>query len=61
MFVWVAMTVVMVGWDYQRGTEPPAVIAIPLRGLSSIKHAQESLMTSGAESFAIRFFLEHGA
>ena len=22
MFVWVAMTVVMVGWDYQ-GTEPP--------------------------------------
>jgi hypothetical protein len=25
MFVWVAMTVVMVGWDYQ-GTEPPAVI-----------------------------------
>jgi hypothetical protein len=48
------MTVVMVGWDYQRGTEPPAVIAISLRGLSSIKHAQESLMTSGAESFAIR-------
>ena len=30
MFVWVAMTVVMVGWDYQ-GTEPPAVIAISLR------------------------------
>ena len=39
------------GWcDYQ-GTEPPAVIAISLRGLSSIKHAQKSLMTSGAESF----------
>jgi hypothetical protein len=47
MFVWVAMTVVTVGWDYQ-GTEPPAVIAISLRSLSSIKHAQESLMTSGA-------------
>ena len=31
MFVWVAMTVVTVGWDYQ-GTEPPAVIAISLRG-----------------------------
>ena len=46
MFVWVAMTVVTVGWDYQR-TEPPAVIAISLRGLSSIKHAEESLMTSG--------------
>jgi hypothetical protein len=41
------------GWvDYQ-GTEPPAVIAISLRGLSSIKYAQESLMTSG-ESFAVR-------
>ena len=37
MFVWVAMTVVTVGWDYQR-TEPPTVIAISLRGLSSIKH-----------------------
>jgi hypothetical protein len=30
MFVWVAMTVVTVGWDYQR-TEPPTVIAISLR------------------------------
>jgi hypothetical protein len=41
------------GWlGLPRGTEPPAVIAISLRGLSSIKHAQESLMTSGAESFA---------
>ena len=49
MFVWVAMTVVMVGWDYQRETEPPAVIAISLRGLSSIKHPQESLVTSGAD------------
>jgi hypothetical protein len=46
MFVWVAMTVVTVGWDYQR-TEPPAVIAISLRGLSSTKHAQESLITFG--------------
>jgi hypothetical protein len=33
MFVWVAMTVVMVGWDY--GDRAPAVIAISLRGLSS--------------------------
>jgi hypothetical protein len=49
MFVWVAMTVVTVAWDYQR-TEPPAVIAISLRSLSSIKHAQESLMTSGARN-----------
>ena len=50
MFVWVAMTVVMVG-VITRGPSPPAVIAISLRGLSSIKHAQKSLMTSGAESF----------
>jgi len=41
------------GWCYQ-GTEPSAVIAISLRGLSSIKHAQESLMTSGADHFAVR-------
>jgi hypothetical protein len=35
------------GWvDYQ-GDRAPAIIAISLRGLSSIKHAQESLMTSG--------------
>jgi len=27
-----AMTVVMVGWDYQ-GTEPPAVIAVSLRAV----------------------------
>ena len=27
MFVWMAMTVAMVGWDYQ-GIEPPAVIVI---------------------------------
>jgi hypothetical protein len=54
MFVWVAMTVVTVGWDYQR-TDPPAVIAISLRGLSSIKHAQESLMTLVARnSSAVR-------
>ena len=47
MFVWVAMTVVMVELVVPPGTEPPAVIAISLRGLSSIKHAEESLMTSG--------------
>jgi hypothetical protein len=38
------------GWDYQRA-EPPAVIAISLRGLRSIKHAQESLMISGGRSW----------
>jgi hypothetical protein len=48
MFIWVAMTVVTGGWDNQR-TEPPAVIAISLRGLS-IKHTQKSLMTSGARN-----------
>ena len=47
MFVWVAMTVVMVGWDYQRGTEPPAVIAISLRGLSSIKQGLTLLRMPG--------------
>ena len=48
MSVWVAMTVV-IGWiGITRGQPSPrAVIAISLRGLSSIKHAQESLMTSG--------------
>jgi hypothetical protein len=38
------------GWDHQRAAEPPAVIAISLRGLSSIKHAQESLTTSVARN-----------
>jgi hypothetical protein len=43
------------GWlGLPRGTEPPAVIAISLRDLSSIKHAQQSLMTSGAGSSVIR-------
>lgn len=36
MFVWVAMTVVRVT------VARPPVIAISLRGLNSIKHAQES-------------------
>src|SRR4030095_9524721 len=45
IFVWVGMTFVLFGWD-SRG-DPPAVIAISLRDLSSIKHAQQSLMTSG--------------
>ena len=55
MFVWVAMTVVTVGWDHQRAAEPPAVIAISLRGLSSIKHAQEIVDDiGGPESSAIR-------
>jgi hypothetical protein len=40
------------GWLGLPGyTEPPAVIAISLRGLSSIKHAQDSLMTSGPNHF----------
>jgi hypothetical protein len=39
------------GWlGLPRGTEPPGVIAISLRGLSSIKHAQQSLMPPGAIS-----------
>ena len=38
------------GWVGITKGPSPAVIAISLRGLSSIKHAQESLMTSGARN-----------
>jgi hypothetical protein len=44
MFVWLAMTVVMVGWDYQRGTEPPAVIAISLREWQRIRNQIDAAM-----------------